>query len=147
MCWRITDTPNAWWSLRLMSQKLPGLFFTSPLKYLHSVPEVGLVRIYMRTNEPQISIKGKLPGLQNLKSAGLQAHGCIGSLPGSCVPAVCGMEGSLGAWWRLLQPMAISSAWRTAQRFPNRMQWVSWTCLVSKMISVAISSLLVVYRW
>lgn len=67
------------------------------------------MKIYMRTSEPQIPIKAKLPGLQNLKSAGLQAHGCIGSLPGSCVPAVPGMEFSLAPGGWLLQPMAISS--------------------------------------
>lgn len=92
ICWRIKDSPNAWWLLRLLSQNLTGLFFTSALKYLHSVPEVGLVKMYMRTREPQIPINAKWPGLQNVKSAGLQAHGCIGGVPGSCVPALLGLS-------------------------------------------------------
>ena len=117
LCWRKPESPSAWWSLRVgslwhLSQKLTGLFFTSTLKHLHSIPEaeprVGLVKIRMRASEPQISINAKLLGLQNLKSARLQAQGCNGSLPGNCVPAVQSVEVfSFGLVGWLLQPTPI----------------------------------------
>lgn len=160
MRWRVTDSPKAWWSLRLLSQNVTGLFFTSALKYLRSVPEVGLVKICVRRNEPQILPHySKVTRAAECEVCRIASSWLIGSLPGSCVPAVHGMEGSPqclvdGCFspcpfspWALREGFVTTPAWRTVQRFSNWMQWVSWTWLVLKMIWLAVSSLLFVYRW
>lgn len=60
----------------------------------------------IKASEPPISINAKLPALQNLKSARLQAQDCNGSLPGNCIHAVQGIEVlSTGPVGWLLQPM------------------------------------------